>query len=271
MLQFISFGSGSSGNCYFLFTPTEGLMIDAGLGIRAIKKGFHDHGIPLTRIQHLLVTHDHADHVKCVGRLAEELHMPVYATAKVHAGIQDNFCVHNKVPGPQKRVLEKGAEVVLGDFRVLPVGVPHDSADNVGYRIRHGATTFVILTDAGMVTSQMGALISEADFLVLEANYDREMLLAGPYPERLKHRIQSGTGHLSNALAAEALVRYATPRLREVWLCHLSEENNHPELARKTVEQGLAEAGIAVGKDFLLHVLQRKAASPVATLELTEG
>jgi phosphoribosyl 1,2-cyclic phosphodiesterase len=100
--------------------------------------------------------------------------------------------------------------------------------------------------------------IGEANYLVLEANYDEEMLRTGPYPQHLKERISSGNGHLSNKVCAETIANYATPALRHVWLCHLSEENNHPELARITVEQELRKHGIVVGVDFKMDVLKRK-------------
>ena len=84
MLRFISFGSGSSGNCYFLYTDSDGLMIDAGVGVRTLKKHFRDYGLSLTQVHHLLITHDHADHIKCVGSISHDLHLPVYATEQVH-------------------------------------------------------------------------------------------------------------------------------------------------------------------------------------------
>jgi len=117
------------------------------------------------------------------------------------------------------------------------------------------------------VTPQMEKLIGEADYLVIEANYDNEMLRSGRYPDHLKSRIRGGEGHLSNVLCAKALAKCATPRLKHVWLCHLSEENNHPELARKTIEQVLASHGIVVGADFELEVLKRKSPSEVIDLK----
>ena len=135
--------------------------------------------------------------------------------------------------------------------------MPHDSSDNVGYMVEAQGTTFCIITDAGRVTEEMGQRIAEADYLVIEANHDSEMLMAGPYPQHLKVRITSGTGHLNNAACGEAIANNMTERLRHVWLCHLSEENSHPELARKTVEAVLRSYGIVAGKDLQLDVLKR--------------
>ena len=257
MLKFISLGSGSSGNCYFLYTESDGLLIDAGRGIRTLKKYFREYGLPGSLIHHLLITHDHADHVKSVGKVSGELRLPVYSTSLVHEGIIRNYCVRAKVPKEQVRLIEPGKKFTIGDFMVTPVRVPHDSTDNVGYEIECQGVVFCLLTDVGHVTDQMKAFIANANYLVLEANHDEEMLAEGPYPQHLKNRISSPTGHLSNRDCAEAIAANATERLRHVWLCHLSEENNHPELARKTVEQVLRSYGIIPGKDFLLDVLKR--------------
>jgi len=267
MLKFISFGSGSSGNCYYLFTERDGLLIDAGIGIRTLKKCFHDNGLLLSDVKHIIVTHDHADHVKSIGVLSGEYQLPVYATPEVHAGIERNYCVHRKITPNNAKHMTKGDTLTLGDFTVTSFGVPHDSADNVGYRIRACGTTFCIITDAGHITDEMKPYIAEAQYLVIEANHDVEMLLNGPYPEHLKRRVHSERGHLSNDECAQALVENATPALKHVWLCHLSEENNHPELARKTIEMTLRANGIIAGKDFQLDVLKRKTPSPVFLLE----
>ena len=272
MLRFISFGSGSSGNCYGLFTDSDALLIDAGVGVRSLKKHSKNFGLPLNRIHHLLITHDHADHVKCVGSLSHEQNLPVYATVAVHSGIDRNYCVAHKVESSLRRYIEPGKPFVLcsptrpdgaspskvtPSFTVTPFTVPHDSSDNVGYQIESQGITFCIITDAGRVTEEMGTYISRANYLVLEANHDVEMLVNGSYQPHLKARIQSGTGHLSNMACAEAIARYMNEDLRHVWLCHLSQENNHPELARKTVDTILRSYGIIAGKDMKLDVLKR--------------
>jgi phosphoribosyl 1,2-cyclic phosphodiesterase len=267
MLEFISFGSGSSGNCYLLRTQTEGLLIDAGVGMRTLKKYFRDFGINLSDIQYVLVTHDHADHVKSVGSISNDLHVPVYATADVFRGIEHNYCVRRKVNGASQHIITAGASFRLGPFRVKSFTVPHDSNDNVGYRITCGNTVFCLMTDVGHVTEEMKTYIGEADYLVLEANHDEEMLRGGPYSDYLKVRVGGDNGHLSNRDCALALADYASPRLKHVWLCHLSEENNHPELARKTVEMILRSHGIVAGKDFQLDVLKRKTPSGPFSLE----
>lgn len=257
MLRFISFGSGSSGNCYCLFTGSDGIVIDVGVGIRTLKKHCRDYGVSLSQVHHVLITHDHADHIKSVGSMSHEYHLPVYATEAVHQGIDRNYCVQRKILEEMRRMVVPEVPQQIGDFLVTPFSVPHDSSDNVGYRVEAEGVSFVIITDAGCVTEGMASHIAKADYLVLEANHDVEMLQNGPYPQHLKTRIKSDTGHLSNASCGEAIARYASEHLRHVWLCHLSEENNHPELARKTVETVLRSYGIVAGKDFGLEVLKR--------------
>ena len=268
MLKFISFGSGSSGNCYYLYTEKEGLIIDIGVGIRTLKKQFRDFGLSLSSIHYVLITHDHADHIKSVGSISHECRLPVYATKNVHDGIDRNFCVTRKLAPDMKRMVTVGKQLQLGDFRVTPFYVPHDATENVGYEIVADGVTFCIITDVGEITDEVRTFISRADYLVIEANHDVEMLMQGPYPQHLKERIQSKTGHLCNRDCGVAIAENMKESLKHVWLCHLSEENNHPELARKTVESVLREYGIIAGKDIQLEVLKRK--TPTGIFELTD-
>lgn len=242
-------------------------MIDVGVGIRTLKKHFHNYGLKLEDVRHILVTHDHADHVKSVGCLSTDYKLPVYTTRKVHLGIGRNYCVRKKIMPDFAHVIEHGGSFNAGEFRVTPFAVPHDSTDNVGYFIEQGGVNFCLITDVGHITEEMHDFIGRANYLVLEANHSVEMLQQGNYPQYLKDRILGPNGHLSNDACGEALAAYATPNLHHVWLCHLSEENNHPELARKTVEQILRGKGIVAGKDFQLEILKRKTPSEIYKLE----
>lgn len=266
MLKFICLGSGSSGNSYFLFTENYGILIDAGIGIRALKKYFYTCGLSFKQIKAIFVTHDHADHIKSVGSLANEFGLPVYATPLVHEGIQRNYCVSPKLQEEQIHFIQKEKTVRLDDFEITPFDVPHDSTDNVGYSVQYKNVNFCLITDAGHVTEDFGTYIERANYLVLEANHDEDMLMMGTYPAYLKGRIKGKYGHLSNKAAAQVLKEHVTEKLSHVWLCHLSEENNHPELARKTVDACLRSAGIIVGKDFELDVLKRRIPSEIYEL-----
>lgn len=266
MLRFISFGSGSCGNCYYIYTKDFGILIDVGIGIKRLKKYFMDYGLSLKSVRCILITHDHADHVKSVGIISNSLNLPVYTTARVHEGIKNNYCVRKKIGEGNIRIIEKGATFNLGDFTVTTFGVPHDSLENIGFKISLGDRTFCLMTDIGHITEELEHLISETDYLVIEANHDEEMLLTGPYPEYLKMRVHGESGHLSNKECGKALKNNATSRLKHVWLCHLSQENNHPELARKTVELALNSSARIDGKAIPVDVLKRNTASNIYDL-----
>jgi phosphoribosyl 1,2-cyclic phosphodiesterase len=255
-LYFFSLASGSSGNCYYLGTSAYGVLVDAGIGVRQIKKILKEQGVDFARVLAILVTHDHADHIKSVGYLGESLSIPVYATESVHAGIRRSRYVE-EILVRSRCVIEKEKPFMIRDFSITAFDVPHDSSDNVGYSIVYGNQTFVIVTDIGHITDTVSKYACHANHLVLEANYDEEMLSSGSYPNFLKERVSSMSGHLSNRDAAEFLAVNYSPKLKNIWLCHLSRDNNHPELAYKTVDLRLFQEGIRVGKDVSLTALKR--------------
>lgn len=271
MLHFVSFGSGSSGNCSMLYTENEAIIIDAGVGVRTLKKHLKSYGLTLQHALGVIITHDHADHVRSVGYLSNDLNLPVYTTAKVHDGIARNWSVRKKIAHEQRHDISKNVPFTLGSFVITPFGVPHDSTDNVGYIIEYCGITFVFMTDIGHLTDEMKQIIGSANYLVIEADYEEQMLQTGPYPQHLKKRIAGPLGHQSNRECAEALAENATPRLKHAWLCHLSDENNHPDLALKTVKQLLRNHGIVAGNepgaDFQLDVLKRNTPSEIYTLQ----
>lgn len=255
-LSFISLASGSSGNCYYLGTAQYGILIDAGVGIRTIKKVLKDYNIEFSKIVAVLVTHDHADHIKTVGCLGERLNIPIYTTDAVHRGIDKSRYVEETLIGSRK-VIEKEVPFSIRDFMITAFEVPHDSSDNVGYHIVFEKHKFTFATDVGHITETVGKYLRMANHLIIEANYDEEMLRFGTYPTFLKERVSSPTGHLSNREAADFLAQNYTTDLKNIWLCHLSRDNNHPELAFKTVDIRLFQEGVRVGKDVTLTALKR--------------
>ena len=254
----MSLGSGSSGNCYYLATEDTQILIDAGIGIKHLKRMLKEKDIRIEDLNAVFITHDHADHIKAVGHLANDYEIQIYATEAVHIGINRNYCLTSKLPSTHQQIIHKTHTVKLGDMCITPFDVPHDSSDCVGYRIEADDIVFCIITDAGHATESIRQQIGEANYLVLEANYDEDMLMMGPYPAYLKGRIKGDKGHLSNKESAQLVAEYASPALKQIWLCHLSEENNHPELARKTYESILREYGLIAGLDFNVDVLKRK-------------
>lgn len=271
MLQFISLSSGSSGNSYYLNYNGYGLVIDVGIGIRSFKRHFQNYGLALAQIRAVLVTHDHTDHVKAVGSLARDFRVPVYSSEKVLASIMKNHYVSKKIPEDLQRPITKGEPLTIGPFRVTPFHVPHDSADNNGYAVEVGNSCLVVMTDIGHFTPEMEEMTRKATHLIIESNYDEAMLAAGPYPARLKKRIRGPYGHISNDETAAFLARELNPQLiRNIWLCHLSAENNLPRIAYETTAKALAEAGMPVEGDSAsvrLEVLARLTPSLLVTLE----
>ncbi|HOI27150.1 MAG TPA: MBL fold metallo-hydrolase [Paludibacteraceae bacterium] len=238
-LRFFSIASGSSGNCYYLGNSEYGILIDAGVGPRVIKKRLKEIGVEMNRIFAVFVTHDHFDHIKSVATLGEVYHLPIYSTAKVHRGIAFNCKVTEKLSPANKRLIENGQTVEVKDFKVTSFPLPHDSTDNTGYVVEYGDLTFTFATDLGKATDKLCSYIAKSDYLLLESNYDEDMLKNGKYPYMLKQRVASEHGHLSNAEASKAVSSFATNKLKQVFLCHLSKENNIPELALQKVSDGL--------------------------------
>ena len=229
-LQFLSLASGSSGNCYYLGTEDYGILIDAGKGVRTIKKVLREYGIPFEKIVALCITHDHADHIKAAGTLGEKFGIPIYTTETIKNGMNRNYCMVDKVYSAHRAII-KEVPFKIRDFTITAFEVPHDGSDNVGFLVTYGNLHFAFATDLGTITPTADKYLRQANYLVIESNYDHEMLRSGPYPKVLQDRICGGFGHLSNAECAEAVRGFAHDGLRNVFLCHLSDHNNTPQLA----------------------------------------
>lgn len=268
MVRFMSLGSGSSGNCYYLGHETAGILLDAGLAPRVIAQSLKSEGIDLKsgHIHGVVITHDHADHIRAVGSLGVDYHIPIYASNAVHNKIMQCRYVYQDI-GASRRTISLGKVFQVAGFEITPFFVPHDSVENFGYYICRGDFSFALITDVGHVTDEIRRYAGMVRHLVIEANYDSEMLHTGSYPDFLKERVASPLGHLSNAETAELLSQVYHPEMENIWLCHLSKDNNHPDLCWKTVEHRLFSEGIRVGKDVALTALRRISPSPMYLLE----
>jgi phosphoribosyl 1,2-cyclic phosphodiesterase len=260
-INFISLASGSSGNCFYIGTTGCGILIDAGIAVRNIKKRLHNAGLDLNTVRAAFITHDHIDHIKSAGVLSEKSFLPVYATEKTHNAM-DNSCVFRQKIYSGRRIIEKNMPVAFDDFTIEAFGISHDGCDCVGYTVCFGDKRFTLATDLGYICENAKEHIIKANYLVIEANYDEQMLDSGKYPLSLKQRIKGNTGHLSNMQTAEFLSENINRKLSHIWLCHLSRENNTPQLAYTTVAEKLEEKGINVN----LYVLPRTSPSNVFVL-----
>ena len=165
--------------------------------------------------------------------------------------------------GSYRRVIEKESPFQIEDFRFTAFDVPHDSRDNSGYFIEFGNHKMTLATDIGQLPNVMIPYLVKANHLIIESNYDEEMLRTGNYPYHLKQRITSGLGHISNRQTGEFLAKHYQDHVRNIWLCHLSSDNNSPQIAYQTIEKHLSESGIELGDQLSLHVLERNKLSPM--------
>lgn len=259
-MRMIPLCSGSSGNSTYVETEDARILIDAGLSCKRICELLESTGVHPADLSAVFITHEHTDHIKGIEVLSKKYGIPVYA----NAGCWNQLtALCPKIPPAMVRVFETDMEFYLGRTRVLPFTTPHDSAHSVGYAVTSGGHKAVVCTDIGHVDRRLLSLLSGADILLIEANHDVDMLMAGPYPYKLKKRILSGTGHLSNEDCGRALVNLYPTGVRNVILGHLSAENNFPPLAVETVKSVLGMAGI---ND--MHIALARREEPTGVFEI---
>ena len=254
--RFLCLGSGSSGNCFIYQTPQGSLMIDAGIGIRKLTAYLLHYDIPISSIKAIFLTHDHIDHIKSAASLAKKYSLPIYATKEVWHGIDSNPVIRHKVAGEFRRFLTTDTVETCCGCSLKPFPVPHDSKGNVGYFITWQDIRLCHITDIGHITDTILQHIERSEYLVIESNYDNDMLMNGPYPYPLKMRIAGNNGHLSNTCAAETIFRHSH-HLKHTWLCHLSENNNTPQHALDAMKDIFAQNHSHLDITTFITVLKR--------------
>ncbi len=260
MLKFISLSSGSSGNCYYIGDDSTSILIDAGIGVRTIKKRLLEYGIEIESIDFILVTHDHSDHIRHLGSVCQRYMKPVLATNSLFKYLDSNRNTKGRI-NSFRRVLDKEIPFVYKNLSITAFEVPHDANENLGYFIDFGGEKFTFLTDIGSITARLIEYCKISNHIIIESNYDVNMLLNGGYPDYLIDRIKGGRGHLSNietAKAIQTIYSANSERLRNIFLCHLSDNNNTPELAYECSYNSLCELGVSVGEDVNLYCLPRR-------------
>lgn len=255
MVKFMSFSSGSCGNCYFLGTDDKGLLIDAGISLRRLKQGLESAGLTFGSFENILVTHDHFDHIRHLGSYCRKLKKNVYSTSAIHTAIARYTWSAEEI-SPYRKMIDETSWNEIDGFMVKSFVVPHDAVQTVGYAIHFPEHKFVIMTDIGRMTDEAVSYAREADTVVIESNYDMDMLMSGSYTYELKMRIVQGCGHLSNGECADAIRHFMHPDLRHIFLCHLSENNNTPDLAYSSAASAI-ESSCAGQKRPSLHCLPR--------------
>lgn len=246
-IHFISFGSGSSGNCSYIGNDNEGFLIDAGVAPDKVIPELKRRGIKLSSIRGILITHDHGDHIRFVYKLLKKApHMALYATPKALGGIFRRHSISTRIRDYHRPIYIE-TPFKICSFEVTAFQTPHDGTDNVGFFIDFNGLTMAVATDLGSITDRVDHYMRRARHIVIESNYDADMLRRGPYPEYLKARIIASNGHLDNTVTAEFLASIYTPSLSHIFLCHLSDENNEPHIAIEAVTEAFNRAGLTVG------------------------
>jgi len=237
--------SGSRGNCAIVASAHTRILVDAGISCRETFRRMKTVGQDPHSLSAILITHEHSDHICGLARLARKLHTPVFMTGATHQGwaraVRDE---QGEKPQLEKfERFESGHRFQVGDIEVKPFTIPHDAADPVGFTFRAEGIKVGFVTDLGYVPASVRDHLRGCDVLVMESNHDLEMLRVGPYPWAVKQRVMSRVGHLSNVALADYFINDYDNSATFVVLAHLSEQNNHPEIARREAEKALATRG----------------------------
>ena len=236
MFNFCSLFSGSSGNSSFVQTDTTKILIDCGESAKKIVNSLLEINVNIENINAILITHEHIDHVKSLGTLSKKYNIPVYINAETLNAMPDQ---KKKKKINNIHFFDFTDDFYIGDLKIHPFHIPHDAANPCGFNIYNNEKKISVATDIGHITPEIITNLEHSTFLLLESNYDPNILKCSPYPYRLKERIAGPYGHLSNSSAGQTISHLLNTGLKTVMLGHLSKENNFPELAYKTVMEEL--------------------------------
>ena len=258
MFQFCSLYSGSSGNCSLVQSNNTKILIDAGESCKKIANALISINVEPSSIDGILITHEHSDHVKGLGIFSKKFQVPVYA----------NLETWNAMPKQKEKMADENIRFFsfdkfnIGDIEIKPFSIPHDAANPCGFNLYHNNKKMSIATDIGHMNKDIINHLSNSSFMLLEANYEPEILKCSSYPYILKERIKGPNGHLSNSDAGKTISYLINHGLNNVMLGHLSKENNFPELAYKTVVEQLMENNVSQNS-LRLSVANRFEVSPI--------
>ena len=242
MFKFCNLYSGSSGNCSFIETDKTKILVDCGVSFKKIKEGLESINQDIHDIDAVLITHEHSDHIKGLGVLSKNIDVPIYANKKTLDEIEKKYFISSTKPFVTDELFE------INDLKILPFSIPHDAADPVGFTINHKNKKISLATDIGHVENKLYKNLNESSFVLLESNYEPDMLKSSSYPYSLKHRILGPEGHLSNEDASNVIKTLVNNGLNNIMLGHLSKENNFPELAYQTTVNELIECNVDIDK-----------------------
>lgn len=259
-MKFSILASGSTGNSLFIESEQTRFLVDAGLSGKQLEQRLKQIGVDPSTLSGIWVTHEHIDHVRGLGVFARRYQIPIFINEPTFNHLPSSV---GEIPEHLIHFFETGASIDHHDVLIHSIPVSHDAAEPVGFHFQEGEETLAIITDLGYVPSRIIDQLKGTDTLIWESNHDIEMLRMGSYPWNVKRRILSDTGHLSNEDAGEALAEILCGMGENVYLAHLSRDNNLFELAHLTVKNILEDAGFKTGKHVHLHPTYDDRPTPV--------
>lgn len=263
-MKFCSLYSGSSGNSIFVGSDNAKILIDAGLPGKKIDEALKQIGQNPNEIDGIFITHEHIDHIKGVGVLSRKYDIPIYAPQDTWIAMESTI---GKIKEHNIKVMDRRSNISINDIDIKSFIIPHDAASPVGYTINLGGKQVSVATDFGTFTREIYDNIKDSEAILIESNYNPQMLDMGPYPYNLKLRIKGVEGHLSNEDCGKAIVQILKNGLgKKIVLGHLSNTNNTPDVAEITVKDILKENNIKIGSDVFLTMANRHNPSEIITL-----
>lgn len=259
MFNFCSLFSGSSGNSLFIQTNKTKILVDCGESAKKIVNSLLDIDIKIEDIDAILVTHEHIDHVKSLGTLSRKYNIPIYTNIETLNAMPEQV---KNLKMDNIHLFNFSLDFCIKDLLIHPFSIPHDAANPCAFNIFNGNNKISIATDIGHITPEIISCLEKSTFLLLESNYDSNVLKCSSYPYYLKERISGPYGHLSNDVAAKTILHLTNSGLKKVMLGHLSKENNFPELAYKTVIDELINNNYSE-KNIQLSVASRFVHTPI--------
>ena len=262
MFNFCSLYSGSSGNSLFVETKNTKILIDAGVSCKKIETALNDINIDPKSLDGILVTHEHIDHVQALGTLSKKFNLPVFVNQETLDAMPKQ---RDKISDKNINIFKLSDKFEIGDLIIKPFSIPHDAANPCGFSLYKDDKKISVATDIGHMTNDILKNLEESLFVMLESNYDPEVLKCSSYPFSLKSRIAGPSGHLSNEMAGKTISFLLKSGLKNAMLGHLSKESNFPELAYKTVIEELI-ANNYNENSLMLSVASRDTHSKLVTI-----
>lgn len=267
-LKFCTLSSSSKGNSIFVGTSNVNILIDAGISCRRIEQSLQSRGISPHKITDIFITHEHTDHVKGAALFSRKYGANIHATTLTVKKIQSMAKKDSELlPIEKVNYIKPNEKIVIQDLQLYSFPIPHDAEDPVGYTMFDGKSKISIATDLGCIPEKLCQIMKNSDIVLLESNHDVQMVKDGTYPQVLKKRILGNYGHLSNHIAGNFLSTIISPKLKHVFLGHLSPENNTPRKALETIRATLQNNGFPEKLPFDLHVAPAEEPGALITLE----